>query len=59
MLAERRSHFTSQSSGQEKVRQMELNERQLKKVIQENEGENERNQTQLSAFKKQILENKK
>jgi len=27
MLAERRSHFTSQSSGQEKVRQMELNER--------------------------------
>lgn len=38
---------------------MELNERQLKKVIQENEGENERNQTQLSAFKKQILENKK
>jgi len=31
----------------------------LKKVIQEKESENERNQTQLSALKKQILESKK
>jgi len=31
---------------------MELNERQLKQVIQEKEGENERLQTQLSALKK-------
>tara|TARA_B110000285_G_C14650730_1_gene391737 strand:+ start:280 stop:405 length:126 start_codon:yes stop_codon:yes gene_type:complete len=38
---------------------MELNERELQKVIQEKEGENDRNQTQLSALKKQVLESKK
>ena len=38
---------------------MELNERELQKVIQEKESENDRNQTQLSALKKQILESKK
>jgi hypothetical protein len=38
---------------------MELNEQEFKKLIKEKESENERNQTHLSALKKQMLESKK